>query len=45
MSFSRLSITEVDVHILDDESDRAYFVFQTRGGQIKTEEVATIVES
>ena len=44
MSFSRLSITEAVVHILEGESAQARLVFQTREGQIKTEEVATIAE-
>ena len=44
MSYSRLSITEADVHILEGESARVCFVFQTREGQLKTEEVVTIVE-
>jgi hypothetical protein len=35
---------EADVHILEDESARVYIAFQTRGGQIKTEEVAMIAE-
>ena len=44
MSYSRLSITEADVHTLEGESAQAHFVFLTREGQIMTEEVAAIVE-
>jgi hypothetical protein len=35
---------EADVLISENEPARVYFVFQTREGQIKTEEVVMIAE-